>query len=179
MVGLQPVADRFLGVVLTLDKRPRVFLATLLRRRVVLDVVDLAGRLALPAAREPLDEFLVRRLEHDDLVLLLVARETVEDPAIVLFEVGLGHVYDDLVGDELAALVVLLYLLPELGTLVYLLSHEVAGLDVCCTGLLLQLRRLGALAGPLRSHDYDSGQLLLPPLLIAACASKTPRSYAS
>src|ERR671932_2582816 len=50
VVGLQPVADGLLGVVLALDERPRVFLAALLRRGVVLDVVDLAGRLALPAA---------------------------------------------------------------------------------------------------------------------------------
>src|SRR5215208_5316963 len=160
VVFLQPIPDRLLGVVLALDERPRVLLAALLRRRVVLDVVDLAGRLALPAARKPLDELLVLRLEHDDLVyllvylvehlverlgLFLVAREAVQDPAIVLFEVGLRHVDDDLVGDELALVAVLLYLLPDLGALIYLLPHEVAGLDVRGAELFLQLRRLSAL----------------------------------
>src|SRR5215208_8038787 len=178
VIGLQAIADGLLGIIVTLDKRARILLAALLRWRIMLDVVDLARRLALPAAREPLDELLVRRLEYYDFIdllidllkslierlgLLLIAREAVQDPGIVLVEVGLRHVDDDLIGDEFALVAVLFYLLPELGLLLDLAAHKVAGLDMRGAGLLFQLRRLGALAGALRTHQYHPHRCCLLP----------------
>src|SRR5215208_4198721 len=72
MIGLQAIADGLLGIIVALDKRARILLAALLRWRIMLDVVDLARRLALPAAREPLDELLIRRLEYYDFIDLLI-----------------------------------------------------------------------------------------------------------
>jgi hypothetical protein len=136
----------------------------------VLDVVDPAGRVARPAAREPLDELVVRGFERhgrveldaevlegvvEGLGLGLVAGEAVEQPGVGVVEVGLRHLDDDLVRDQLAAVVKVLDLLAEFGAGLYLGADDVPGRDVLRSGLLREALRLRALACPLRAQKND------------------------
>jgi hypothetical protein len=163
VVDLQAVPDRVCSVVLALDERSGVLFGVL-GRRVVLGVVDVAGGLARAAAREALDEQVVRGLEgHRGLELGvyllehlvegfrlgLVAGEAVQDPGVFLVQVGPHHLDDDLVRDQVPAVVVLLYLLPELGAGLDLGAHQVARRDVLRTRLARDALRLRPLACPL------------------------------
>ncbi len=169
VVDLQPAPDRLFLVVLALDEGAGVF-RLVIRRGIVLDMVDVAGLLALAPSGETLYELLVRSFERDGSVQLypgllqsfvqslglrLVAREAVQYPGIILLQVRHRHLDDDLIRDQLAPVVIVFDLLPKLGAGFDLRANQVAGGDVLRAGLLRDPLRLSSLPGPLGAKQYD------------------------
>jgi hypothetical protein len=138
-------------------------------------VID-AAALADPAAGQPPDGLVVGHVDEQDgrelaaeLRQRLVerlrlgdrAREPVEQEAVaglVALHALEDDADDDVVGDELAPVHVLLGLLPELGALRDGGPQHVPGRDVGQVEVLLQALGLGALPGP-RGAEQDEVEL--------------------
>src|SRR3954451_1446259 len=172
-VHLQALADGLLAIVLALGQRLAVQVAhAVLLRRVVLDVVRVAVGADAPDGQPPHDvvlghvdeerggeaavDLLQRGVER--LGLLVRAWEAVEEEAVL--GVGLGepvedHADDDLVGDQVAAVHVLLGLLAEVRAVLDGLAQHVARGDVGEREVLLEALGLGALARAGRAEQDE------------------------
>src|SRR3954453_4229563 len=176
-VDLQAAAHRLLAVVLALAERLAVDVADLVvLRRVVLEVVGVAVRAHAPA-REPLHDVVLGHVDEERgrepavdlpqrlverLGLLVGAREAVEEEAVLGVRLGEpveDHADDDLVGDEVAAVHVLLGLLAEVRLLLDRLAQHVPRRDVREREVLLEALRLGALsrAGRAEQDEVELG----------------------
>src|SRR3954452_7931552 len=175
VIGGQALADRLGLVVLALAERPPALVAlVVVLRGVVLDVVEVPVG-ALAAAREALHHAVVRRVDEQRggepalAALHLLgqrpglsarAREAVEQEAVVALVLDLveDHRDDEVVGDELALVHVVLGLPAELGALAPVLAQQVARADVGHAEVLGQPGRLGALARA-RGPEQDEVEL--------------------
>src|SRR3954454_17162121 len=170
MVRVEPLLDRRRSVVVALVQRLAALVAAVVvLGRVVRDVVQVAVR-ALPAAGEPFDDHLVRRVDGQrrgqlaaELLQLLpqrvrlrdVAREAVQQEAVVALVLDLveDHLDHELVGNELAVVHVRLGLAAQVRLLPHVLPQEVARGDVGQIEVLTQACRLRALTGPGRTEE--------------------------